>query len=347
MSHISQDKDKFWEIFNSVQNNEKVNNHENVNANNDDITYETTNHLECINCKGNLVFDEGNYVCTDCSIIQQSMITSEQEWRYYGDGDTKSVNPNRVGMATNKLLPQSSLGSMIGNGNCYSYEFHKIKQYHKWNAMPYKERSLWAIFSQLQVKAKKAGIPAMIIDDAKYMYKTLSETRISRGVNRKGLEAACIYVSCKIWKVPRSAKEIAEIFGLKVSNMTRGCKKFQEIMKLSKYKKKHVVKASGPLDYVSRFCSNLDLDSEICSICEYVANKAYTSDIVDENTPPSIAAGSIFLVCMLCGISLSKKKVAKACKISEVTISKCFKRLYEYRSHLFSDEIKKNYNLYF
>ena len=61
-------------------------------------------------------------------------------------------------------------------------------------------------------------------------YKLLDEAQISRGTNRKGLIAACIYIACKKRNVPRSAKEIAEIYDLKVNEMTRGCKKFLEIM---------------------------------------------------------------------------------------------------------------------
>ena len=52
------------------------------------------------------------------------------------------------------------------------------------------------------------------------MYKILSEAKISRGANRKGLIASCIYTACKIKKVPRSAKEIADIFDLNITNMT-------------------------------------------------------------------------------------------------------------------------------
>ena len=67
-------------------------------------------------------------------------------------------------------------------------------------------------------------------------------------------------------------------------------------------------------------------------------------DIVDENTPPSIAAGSIYLVLSLCSINMNKKHISQACKISEVTISKCYKKLYEYRYQIIPQLAIDKYN---
>ena len=70
-------------------------------------------------------------------------------------------------------------------------------------------------------------------------------------------------------------------------------------------------------------------------------------DIVDENTPPSVAAGSIFLVITLCKLNIPKKSVSTACKISEVTISKCFKKLSQYSKKLIPDGAVKKYKIEF
>ena len=329
----------FWEIYNKVSSPFSEENLKTViRENGDDFD-------NCIKCKkSNIYIIEGNYVCQDCGIVLSKAITSEQEWRYYGESDNKSTNPTRVGMSVNYLLPQSSLGSIIDNRRG-DHHNSKIRRYHQWNAMPYKERSLYAIFSKLQVKAKAVGIPKIIIEDAKRMYKTLSETRISRGTNRKGLEAACIYIACKLRGVPRSAKEIALMFDLKISAMTRGCKKFQEIMNLTNFNKKHKIRASGPLDFIGRYCSKLGLDDEIKDICLHVAEKAHNLEIVDENTPSSIAAGSIFLVIMILNLPYGKNEVSIKSQVSSITIAKVYKKIYQYRSYLFPKDITKRFDI--
>ena len=82
--------------------------------------------------------------------------------------------------------------------------------------MPYKERSLYNSFTQLQEKAKKAGIPQAIIEEAKKHYKKLSETKISRGQNRNALIASCIYYSCKNNKVQDLLKKLLKYIKLNV-----------------------------------------------------------------------------------------------------------------------------------
>ena len=66
---------------------------------------------------------------------------------------------------------------------------------------------------------------------------------------------------------------------------------------------------------------------------------------VNDNTAPSIAAGAIYLACELTDEKITKKQVSDACKTSEVTISKCFKKLNDNAINLFPKSIIKKYNI--
>lgn len=352
-------KNQIWDIFNDIkQNYENDNNKDNQNYDFDNdcnISQCSNSDLEelvisdfCSYCKTNtLVYDAGCYYCGKCGIYQQKRLAEDAEYRFYGEADNKNSNPERVGMPTNILLPESSLGSLIGYRSYDSNNFKKMVQYNSWNAMPYKERSQWKVFNKITNKAKSGGLPNIIIEDAKTYYKIISEISISRGSNREGLIAACVYMACKKEKVPRSAKEIADMFGIILQDMTRGCKRFKEIWRLGIKNKKIKLRTSNPLDYIDRFCSNLQLSTELKHISEFVAVKAIASlsCLVEDNTAPSVAAGSIFLVTTISNQNITKKQVSIACKISEVTISKCFKKLNYNRNTLLPKEIIKKYNL--
>ena len=65
-----------------------------------------------------------------------------------------------------------------------------------------------------------------------------------------------------------------------------------------------------------------------------IASKAEELGIVSENTPPSIAAGSIYLLSEVENLNLNKKTIAKDCGISEVTISKTYKKLCPFKNNL-------------
>ena len=295
----------------------------------------------CSSCQSDkIISNNGELICKKCGTIQDEILAYDAEWRYYGPEDTKSSDPTRCGMPTNELLPQSSQGSTISFKWGETWEMRKIRNYHGWHAMPYKERSLYNVFETIQSKALLQGITPCIIEEAKVLYKIISEVKISRGQNRNGIIASCIYKACKQKNVPRSHKEIANIFDISVKHMTRGCKRFDEIMNQIKQENKSSdIAGSKSTDYIQRFCSKLNLGENILSICKHTCSKAEEFSLVSENTPPSIAAGTIFLVCSLLSLSISKTQISEICKISEVTISKCYKKLLNYHKHLLPIEI--------
>lgn len=295
--------------------------------------------IECESCKSTIIeLEDGNYICKNCNTIVARFIDMQAEWRFYGSDDSKSSDPTRCGMPTCDLLPNSSLGTIISSMPNESYNMKLIKKYHMWNSISYKERSLYNIFDSISISAGSSGITSSIIEEAKVYYKKLSESRISRGDNRNGLIASSIYMSCKNNGVPRSTKEISKIFNLKLTSMTKGCKKFQDIMNMN-------LEYSCPIDFILRFSSKLNISKEIKELAKNVVIKADEYNIVSENTPPSVAASSIYLCNIVCNLGISKKDFIKSCDLSLVTLTKCFKKLHEYRLYLFSDVDIKIYNI--
>ena len=292
--------------------------------------------LECKNCKTTtLIFFDGGTFCNRCGQLQDVRYNSEQEYRYYGENDSKNSDPTRVGMPINNLLPKSSMGTMMANNVGWDvYMINRIRQYHSWNTMPYDERSLWKDYEIITSKALKLNLPQMIIEESKKYYKSIREESLNRGSNRKALEAASIYFACKSQNVPRSSKEIAKVFDINIKDMSKGVKKFNEIMYCidnDDDKKDNRISTITPINFINRYCSKLKLEEDIKNLSEFVILKAITKKIVEENTPSSIAAGCIYLVGMLCGKDINKQDVSNICNVSEVTIGKCYKKLYEYR----------------
>ena len=279
-----------------------------------------------------IVHNDGLTTCKECQTII-SNVTNMPEWRYYGSNDSKSSDPTRCGMPSNILLPESSVGSTINFKN-NSKTMNQIRRYQNFNGMPYKERSKYKVFNTIIEKCSKNNINNKIISEAKSLYSNISEIKISRGANRDGIIASCVYFACKECNVPRSTKEIADIFDINITVMTKGCKNFNEIMNLNKSSRHRVQnKSINPMDFIERFCDKLDIDfNEIISIC----NLCLKNNIISQNTPQSIAAGCIYYYIKKNSLDISKKTLSEICKISEVTINKCYKKIDE-NDALFND----------
>ena len=308
------------------------------------------NNLElCNECNSALfIGDDGYYCCSNvkCGIIYKNRLDLGAEWRYYGAEDSHSNDPTRCGMPINPLLVESSYGCKIMCNMSSTYEMRKIKRYTEWQSMPYKEKAKYDDFQVITMMATNSGIPKIIIDDAIRYYDKISEAKTFRGLNRDGLLAASIYISFSINKNPRTSKEIATIFNLDNTSATKGCKNAINILndlETNDETKTELIKTT-PTSFIDRYCSRLNINSELTKLCLFIANKIEKQGLIPENTPHSISAGIVYFVSIKCNLNISKKDINNVSKISEVTINKCFKKLEKFESKLIPPSIKNKYN---
>jgi len=307
---------------------------------------------KCERCDFNLAFsDEGFLTCTNakCGIIYKDMIDQSAEWRYYGADDNNGNDPTRCGMPINPLLQESSFGCKVLCCGSTSYEMRKIRRYTEWQSMPYKEKSQYDEFQRITIMSQNAGMPKMIIDDAIRYHKKISEYDLTfRGDNRDGILAASIYISCRINNYPRTAKEIATIFHLDVTSATKGCKNAQNIVNNLEKDVENNEKTSfcrtKPEAFIERYCSKLNINSELTKVSQFISMKIEKLGLMPENTPHSIAAGVVYFIAQTCKLNVSKKDVKNVSEISEVTINKCFKKIEKLKDDLVPAVILKKYS---
>ena len=304
----------------------------------------------CDLCNSNMCIGTvGFLVCSNksCGVIYRDVLETSPEWRYYGADDNNMRDPTRCGMPINPLLKESSYGCKVNNTYNMTYEMKKIRRYTEWQAMPYKEKSVYDEFFRIKAMSTKAGIAKIMIDEAFRQHKRISEMKTFRGCNREGIIAASVYIACRIHNNPRTAKEIATIFHLNNSDSTKGCKNAMQLLNNMESEEKESNKTlcrTCPTSFIERYCSRLNINKEITKVCLFVALKIQKNNIIPENTPHSVAAGIVYFVSKSCKLNISKKDVNNCSKISEVTINKCYKKLDEIKSILIPSIILQKYN---
>lgn len=319
----------FWNLLSTLKN---------VKEKQDDVKKEDKKEVIKFNkdvcenpaCKqaADFVMDDGQYICQKCNSIQSRFIDGSAEWRSFADD--RGVERSRCGLPTNDLLPKSSLGSMIGSSFHETWDQRKIRTYQMWNSMPYKERSLYNIFDQITLSSAQHNLTPKIINDAKVLYKKVSECKISRGENREGLIASSIYLSCIMNKSPRSPKEVARIFEIDSTLLTKGISRYQNLLKIN-------IACTTPEDYIVRFGSILNMNAQHIDYCKIIVNRVLSMNIISENAPTSIAAGTIYLCIIICKLPITKKEIHLSTDISEVTITKCYKKMLPFADELFTN----------
>jgi transcription initiation factor TFIIB len=305
----------------------------------------------CDICQSILAYsDEGFPTCTNdkCGTIYRDILDHSPEWRYYGADDNQHSDPTRCGMPINPHLEESSFGCKVLCVGKSSYEMRKIKRYTEWQSMPYKEKAQYDDFQRITIYANIAGISKKIIDDAIKYHKIISEYDQSfRGDNKDGLMAASIYISSRKNNYPRTAKELATIFHLDVTSATHGCKNAQTILndieRDMDNKDKTTFCKTKPIDFIERYCSKLNINSELTKLCKFIAMQIEKNNFMPENTPHSIAAGIVYFIAQLCRLNVSKREVKSVSEISEVTINKCYKKLEKLTDEIVPSAILNKY----
>jgi transcription initiation factor TFIIIB Brf1 subunit/transcription initiation factor TFIIB len=249
-----------------------------------------------------------------------------------------------------------------------SKAMRRIRQYHLWNIMPYRERTLWTIFEMLQVRAANSGISVAIVEETKQLYAQVSTLCICRGQQKDALLAACLFESLKRHDTPRRPVEIAEIFQIDAKLITRGVKQFSGLLEehlhsvntaqpaATEAEEKKVAKECGEEENLAaratpsthfrhyrepaiyRLETPRHLHSQIVALAIHLGNMIDELGICPETTPSSLAASALAITCEKFNLEKSNAEVAKMCNISVATLHKCLKRIDSWRGVLFPGE---------
>jgi transcription initiation factor TFIIIB Brf1 subunit/transcription initiation factor TFIIB len=337
------------------------------NTNGDDI-WSSFNETTFPDPKGRIEINEG-YICPECNTdkyvqIHEDevgcmecgthicyLIDSSAEYRWFGSDD-RSPDPCRVGNPLNPLLPESSMGTRILYRAGDSNVMRRIRQYHLWNIMPYRERTLWGVFENLQVRASNSGISMAIVEETKQLYAQVSPLCICRGQQKDALLAACLFESLKRHDTPRRPIEIAEIFQIDSKLITRGVKQFSGLLDAhlhaaAKHNTEKQVVSMDKTDtpstsfkhYLEPALYKLEtprsMHGQIIELATFVGDTIDELGICPETTPSSLAASALALTCEKLNLTKSNAEIAKVCTISAATLQKCLKRIESWRPIIF------------
>ena len=298
---------------------------------------------QCIHCKSyNILIDnnKGYLVCSDCGNINETVLDRNPEWTNNDDGKSDSVA--RCGAPINYFLPKSSLGTtIVGPG------LGRIKRLQNWGTMPYKERSMLDVIQNIESKCKKFGITKAVIDNAKIFYKKITDIKhnngnnegkniIIRGMNRKSIIAACVYYGADKQGFPYGPKDIAEIFDLKLTQITKGIRHLETMLQNDPIIKN--MSCPEPSKFVKSYYNKLKIKQDYVPIAIKIANNIVKLDLASNHQPICIAAGSILLMCKMHNLSITKKEIADVFSISEVTINKIYNKIKDIGEILIDDD---------
>ena len=291
----------------------------------------------CINCKSSNIITEGSTkTCNECGVVNEEILNNNVD---ITKNDEAETSHKYGGPSNNQFTKGTKIAAIV---------FNRIKLIQNQGQTGYTELALLKENELIKNTCKKHKINQNCIDTAQIYYKMIYTKKhdkgkregkniIMRRVNKLLVQAGCLFNACKIQGEPRTVQEIADIFNIEIKHVNRGCRKFSELINVNTMY--YQFKSSKSVDFIQRFSENLNIDKKYIDIAKDISRNIHKLDLAATHEPPSIAAGCILLVVNIYNIQLSKKQISDIFGISDVTISKTYRKIYPFHKILVSNKI--------
>jgi transcription initiation factor TFIIIB Brf1 subunit/transcription initiation factor TFIIB len=290
-----------------------------------DESIKTEHHYMCV-CGGARIHDPGKIpVCTSCGRVDNVYIDNAPEWTNgVSEGGVGTDNSRAGDLALDGDLYSAAwgTGTVIKAGWKSSYSMKRMSRINFYQSMNPKDRRLFHSYATIdKIASTKLELSSDVTKAAKVMYKKFSEGGVlTRGGNRQGIMANCIYYACKLTNNPRTIDEVANAYDIDRRFMSRMESSFLDVVK----PQENETCASASLSHrlLNEFSDVNGRDRmKVNNMCIKVSN---CSQLMSKH-PKTIAATVIMIV-----LERPKSEVCKMTGVSSSTISKLENIVREY-----------------
>jgi len=291
---------------------------------------ETIKCPECGSTNLSRDYKRGEFICNDCGlVIEEDFIDHGPEWRAF-DSEQREKRA-RVGAPMTYTIHDKGLSTMIDWKNRDSYgksiptrNRAQLYRLRKWQRRvrisDATERNLAIALSALDRMASGIGLPRTVRETVAMIYRKAALKKLVRGRSIEGVTAAALYAACRQCLVPRTLDEISYI-----AHISR-----KEIGRTYRYVSRELglkLLPTSSEDYISRFCSELKLSSDVQMKTLEILKEAARQEITSGRGPTGMAAASLYIASLLCGERRTQREIAEVAGVTEVTIRNRYKEI--------------------
>ncbi len=304
---------------------------ENDRKNKNEQTIEET--IKCPKCGSTHLtkdYSRAELVCEKCGlVIDAEIIDHGPEWRAFDNEQREKKT--RTGSPMTYTIHDKGLSTNIGwqNRDAYGKSIPtrnraQLYRLRKWQTRTRisdgTERNLALALAALDRMSSSLSLPRNVRETAAVIYRKAVRKNLIRGRSIEGVTAAVLYAACRQCNVPRTLEEISTITEMKKKEIGRNYRNISRKLELK-------LLPTTPQDYISRFCSRLDLSNDVQIKTIEILKKASQKELTSGRGPTGLAAASLYIASVLCGERRTQREVAEVAGVTEVTIRNRYKEL--------------------
>ena len=209
-------------------------------------------------------------------------------------------------MKNNASLPGcETLSTMPVDGNIVKHEWLLTTQ----------EKNIFKAKRKLELIASKHNLPKTAEDDAFMLFRRVVDAGLNIGRSNTEILYACVYASCIMHSIPKTALELTAFTGIDKTKMLSAFKQIKRELNLN-------LPQIDPVDFVQRFGSRLGLKQTTMSLASQIIVKLKKTAVMAGKQPKTIVASAIYIASKMNNDNRTQREVANATGVLEVTIRK-------------------------
>ena len=273
----------------------------------------------------------GESVCAKCGLVMTSQrIDPGPEWRAFTAAERKART--RTGSPVTYTHHDKGLATTIGwsnkdsSGNPLSprrrAEIHRMRKWQiRSRVHSSAERNLSQALSELDRLASQLELSRSVKELAAMLYRKAIVKRLIRSRSIEALVAASVYAACRLRRIPKSLKEIAQ-------SSSMDWKKIGRHYRLLTRKLGLKMPIPSPKTYVPKLIAQLELPGVMQEkVLEILDRAKAHGGLVIGRDPRGLAAGAIYIASIITDNRVTQREIARASGVTEVTVRNRYKDL--------------------
>jgi len=184
------------------------------------------------------------------------------------------------------------------------------------------ERNLTFALSELDRMASNLDLQKNLRECSAKIYRDAVEAHLIRGRSIEGVAAASLYAACRMYKVPRTLNEIADVARVDKKEIGRSFRFISNELELN-------LNPTKPIDFLTRFISELKLSTRCQKMAKVIIRMAEERGLTSGRGPTGVCAAAIYAASILTEERRTQRKIALITGVTEVTVRNRFSELIE------------------
>jgi transcription initiation factor TFIIB len=298
-------------------------------------------YKKCPECADeNLVWnkEKGEVACRSCGLVlDDKLFDFGQEWREFDSEG--SENRRRTGAPLTYTQEDRGLGTEVGT-KADLYKLSKKDKDRFYRLRLWQRRVSTAIESNLRLALSEIkrivsvlGLPGYVEEEIARIYTEAVQRGLVRGHSTEAVVAGVVYAVLRMYDIPRTLNEVSDVTGIDKKKVAKNFKYVSRNLNIRTL-------PIDPMNYVSRFASELQLKPKTQSKALDIVQIAVKEEITSGRSPKGIAAGALYIASKIHNERKTQAEIAKVADVTEVTVRNSYKELIENLDFL-NSEIEK------